>query len=161
MFCQVSEVSANGLLGTRWMGLCVLEARWGVSPLHALRGFWSPMATLLRRESPWGNYAAPLEAPHLLFLTVGWSLSPQNVNGVPTVTSPVKTANPQGKKQHRSQVMELTPLTLFPTLKALSFPRGTGLEVMRASGQCAVTRHSVHKHAWPACAMEVKRLTHS
>uniref|UniRef100_A0A452RL57 Solute carrier family 13 member 4 n=1 Tax=Ursus americanus TaxID=9643 RepID=A0A452RL57_URSAM len=63
------------------------------------------------RESPWGNYAAPLEAPHLLFLTVGWSLSPQNVNGVPTVTSPVKTANPQGKKQHRSQEK---PLVLIP-----------------------------------------------
>ncbi|XP_038308608.1 solute carrier family 13 member 4 isoform X1 [Canis lupus familiaris] len=35
----------------------------------------------------------------------------KNLNGVPTVTNPVKTANPQGKKQHRSQEK---PLVLIP-----------------------------------------------
>uniref|UniRef100_A0A8C0LSP0 Solute carrier family 13 member 4 n=1 Tax=Canis lupus dingo TaxID=286419 RepID=A0A8C0LSP0_CANLU len=48
---------------------------------------------------------------HIPFLTEGWSLSSQNLNGVPTVTNPVKTANPQGKKQHRSQEK---PLVLIP-----------------------------------------------
>uniref|UniRef100_A0A8C0LN66 Solute carrier family 13 member 4 n=1 Tax=Canis lupus dingo TaxID=286419 RepID=A0A8C0LN66_CANLU len=46
-----------------------------------------------------------------LELIFGWSLSSQNLNGVPTVTNPVKTANPQGKKQHRSQEK---PLVLIP-----------------------------------------------
>ena len=109
MFYQVLKASASGQLGTTWMGICVSEAQWGGSPLHALPGFWSPMATVLRHGMPWGDYVTPLEAQHIPFLTEGWSLSSQNLNGVPTVTNPVKTANPQGKKQHRSQVMELTP----------------------------------------------------
>lgn len=107
--CQISKVSANGLLHTRWLGLCVLEAWWTGSPRHALPGFWSPTATVLRRGMLWGGDAAPLDAHHVLFLMMGWSLSPQNVNGVPTITNPGKTANPQGKKQRRSQVMELSP----------------------------------------------------
>ncbi|XP_030885110.1 solute carrier family 13 member 4-like, partial [Leptonychotes weddellii] len=35
----------------------------------------------------------------------------KNVNGVPRITNPVKTANPQGKKEHRSQEK---PLVLIP-----------------------------------------------
>lgn len=44
----------------------------------------------------------------MLLLTVSWSLSRQNLNGAPTITTPVKTPNHQDK-QHPSQEKSLVP----------------------------------------------------
>ncbi|KAB1276245.1 Solute carrier family 13 member 4 [Camelus dromedarius] len=51
-----------------------------------------------------------------------WSLSQQNLNGVPTTTNPVKTANHQGKKQHPSQEPSLAwAPSQYPAAEVVNF----------------------------------------
>lgn len=112
IFCPFSKASSNGVLDTR------LDRTWE-GGRHSWVAFTAcspwPLGSRLHSTKvgvPLECKLVLLEAHHMLFLTVSWFLSQQNLNGAPTITTPVKTPNHQDK-QHPSQVIKLHLRTPF------------------------------------------------